>query len=66
MIKKDRSEELRQWLGTRPELSINALEKSAEIPQSTLAKVVSPTIQRSLPRKHWEALEVVLRKYGWK
>lgn len=62
---KDRSIELREWLKKRPELSINKLEKASGIPHTTLAKVVMSN-PISLPYHHWEGLENVLRKYGWK
>ena len=66
---KDRSEELRNWLNERNELSVNKIEKAAGLPFTTLAKVKTTPAgkaPKSLPHHHWETLEVVLRKYGWK
>ena len=65
-IKTNPSPALRKFFEERPALSINHLEKEAGLPFTTLAKVVAPTIQKNLPLKHWEALEKVLVKYGWK
>lgn len=66
MKQKDRTEELRVWLKTHPAIRIKVIEEEAGLPSTTLAKVVSPTLQKKLPHHHWEPLEVVLRKYGWK
>lgn len=69
MKKKERSEELRTWLNERNELSINKIEKAAKLPFTTLAKLKTTTKgtkPKVLPNHHWEALENVLRKYGWK
>lgn len=62
----DKSEQLRSWLDARPALSVNMIEQEAGLPFTTLAKVVSPALQKKLPYKHWEALEIVLKKYGWR
>jgi len=61
----DRTEELRNWLKDRKELSINKIEDASGIPHGTLAKSLM-TNPRKLPYHHWEALECVLVKYGWK
>ena len=55
---------MKEWIANKRALSINMLEKEAELPQGTLRHYLSGS--RNLPEKHREALLVVLKKYGFK
>ena len=51
-----------EFLKERPALSLNQLEKEAELPQSLLSKVMKG--KRVLNENHLKRLVPVLQKYG--
>ncbi len=59
------SDALIEYLKTHPLISLNALEKKLNIPQSTLSKAVKGHKSRSIPVGYWYALSLELRDYGY-
>jgi chromosome partitioning protein len=57
-------EKIIEFLKARPALSLNQLEKQAELPQSLLSKAIKG--KRRLNQKHIEKLVPVLEEYGFK
>ncbi len=56
------NETIIEFLTQRPALSLNQLEKEAELPQSLLSKVMKR--KRTLNENHLKRLVPVLKKYG--
>lgn len=61
---KSKSQEIVSFLQSHPLISINALEKMCNIPQSTIGKALSGA--REIPLIHIENLENILKPYGFK
>jgi hypothetical protein len=57
-------EKIIEFLTEHPALSLNQLEKAAELPQSLLSKAMKG--KRRLNQKHIEKLVTVLIQYGFK
>ena len=54
---------LRNWLKQHPLISINALEKEAQLPKDTVNHFVNE--RRGFPKKHYEKLLPILFDYGY-
>lgn len=52
-----------EYFKTHPLISLNALEKKLNIPQSTLSKAVKG--HRPIPIGYWYKLSLELRDYGY-
>lgn len=59
------SNALIEFLKTHPLISLNALEKKLNIPQSTLSKAVKGHKSRSIPIGYWYKLSFELKEYGY-
>lgn len=59
------SDALIEFLKTHPLISLNALEKKLNIPQSTLSKAVKGHKSRSIPIGYWYKFSLELRDYGY-
>ena len=57
-------EKIIEFLREHPALSLNQLEKAAELPQSLLSKAMKG--KRRLNQKHIEKLVPILEQYGFK
>lgn len=54
---------LRDWFKSHPLLSINALEKEANLPKHTVYHFIHD--RRGFPEKHYEKLIPILSEYGF-
>lgn len=61
-MKKSKSQSIIEFLQSHPLISVNALEKMCNIPQSTINKAFSGS--REIPDVHINNLEAILKKYG--
>lgn len=59
----DQGTHIIEFLKARPFISVNQVEKAAEMPKSSLASAMIS--KRSVPIKYWYVLHNILSKYGY-